>query len=60
MYNFQHSESDYRLMSAYLVDVWNTQTRQYETVYLDGSTEKLWQAMEAGLCRGDHWCALPL
>ena len=45
MYNFQHIESDYRLMSAYLVDVWNTQTRQYETVYLDGSTEKLWQAM---------------
>ena len=52
MYNFQHIESDYRLMSAYLVDVWNTQTRQYETVYLDGSTEKLWQAMRQDFAEG--------
>lgn len=52
MYNFQHIESDYRLMSAYLVDVWSTQTRQYETVYLDGSTEKLWQAMRQDFAEG--------
>lgn len=52
MYDFHSIESNYRLMSAYLEGVWNTQTRQYETVYLDGSTEKLWQAMKQDFAEG--------
>lgn len=52
MYDFHSIESNYRLMSAYLEGVWNTQTQQYETVYLDGSTEKLWQAMKQDFAEG--------
>lgn len=52
LYGFRDIEDNCRLMSAYLEDVWNTQTRQYETVYLDGSTEKLWQAMKQDFAEG--------
>lgn len=52
MYRFQDIEDNFRLLSAYLDDVWNTQTGQYETVYIDGSTEKLWQAMRQDFAEG--------
>ena len=49
---FHDIEANCRLVAAYLEDVWNTQTRQYETVYIDGSTEKLWQAMKQDFAEG--------
>lgn len=52
LYSFHDIESNCRLVAAYLEDVWNAQTRQYETVYLDGSTEKLWQAMKQDFAEG--------
>ena len=52
LYGFHEIEANCRLVAAYLEDVWNTQTRQYETVYLDGSTEKLWQAMRQDFAEG--------
>lgn len=52
LYGFHDIEANCRLVAAYLEDVWNTQTRQYETVYIDGSTEKLWQAMKQDFAEG--------
>ena len=52
LYGFHDIEATCRLVAAYLEDVWNTQTRQYETVYIDGSTEKLWQAMKQDFAEG--------
>jgi len=52
LYGFHDIEANCRLVAAYLEDVWNTQTRQYETVYIYGSTEKLWQAMKQDFAEG--------
>lgn len=52
LYSFHDIEANCRLVAAYLEDVWNAQTRQYETAYLDGSTEKLWQAMKQDFAEG--------
>lgn len=52
LYGFHDIEANCRLVAAYLEDVWNTQTRQYETVYIDGSTQKLWQAMKQDFAEG--------
>lgn len=52
LYGFHDIEANCRLVAAYLEDVWNTQTRQYETVYIDDSTEKLWQAMKQDFAEG--------
>lgn len=51
MYDFEEVEQG-RLVEAYLDMVWNTQTQEYETVYIDGSTQALWDAMKQDFAEG--------
>ena len=51
MYGFQEVEQG-RLVEAYLEQVWNTQTRSYETVYIDGSAQRLWEAVKQDFAEG--------
>ena len=51
MYGFDRYEEG-RLVEAYLVNVWNTQTEYYEDVYIDGSAQALWDAMKQDFTEG--------
>ena len=51
MYGFEEMEEG-RLVEAYLVNVWNTQTEYYEDVYIDGSAQALWDAMKQDFAEG--------
>ena len=51
MYGFEEMEEG-RLVEAYLVNVWNTQTEYYEDVYIDGSAQALWDAMKQDFTEG--------
>ncbi len=51
MYDFTEVEEG-RIMDAYLSMVWNTQTRSYEDVYIDGSVQDLWDAMKQDFAEG--------
>ena len=51
MYDFEEVEEG-RLVEAYLSAVWNTQTQSYEDVYIDGTTQALWDAMKQDFAEG--------
>ena len=50
-YDFQGVEEG-RLVEAYLDMVWNTQSQSYETVYIDGSAQALWDAVKQDFAEG--------
>ena len=51
MYDFETVEQG-RLVEAYLDSVWNTRTQGYETVYIDGSTQALYDAVKQDFAEG--------
>ena len=51
MYDFETVEQG-RLVEAYLDSVWNTRTQSYETVYIDGSTQALYDAVKQDFAEG--------
>ena len=50
-YDFDQVEKG-RLVEAYLTQVWNTQTKQYETIYIEGSAQALWEAVRQDFAEG--------
>lgn len=51
MYGFDQIEKG-RVVDAYLDMVWNTQTQSYETVYIDGSAQELYDAVKQDFAEG--------
>ncbi len=51
MYGFDQIEQG-RVVDAYLDMVWNTQTQSYETVYIDGSAQALYDAVKQDFAEG--------
>ena len=51
MYGFDQIEKS-RVVDAYLDMVWNTQTQSYETVYIDGSAQELYDAVKQDFAEG--------
>src|SRR5699024_2503937 len=51
MYGFDRIEKG-RVVDAYLDMVWNTQTQSYETAYIDGSAQELYDAVKQDFAEG--------